>query len=148
MNNSEYIEKYTLDKFLAKNNQSRNLTYEELKNVKALCDTAREFDFGDKIILGTGIVFCRTCIFKTDESAWVVWETDDRQGFINPIRVFDNAYTACLETIETVCIDACEDKLDYFWSLSKKDVPESDLIEFALKAGYEYTPNKKKQLKK
>ena len=140
--------RYTIDKFLEKNKQSRNLSYEELKNIKALCDTAMEFGFGDKIILGTGIVFCRTCIFKTDESAWVVWETDERAGFINPIRVFDNSFAACWEAIETVCIDSCDEKLDYFWSLSKKDIPESSLIDFALKAWYEYTPNKKRKLKK
>ncbi len=90
---------HDIDYFAMQHSESRDLTIEEVKNIKALSDTAITYSFGQEIILGMGRSSCYSALFKIEDGSWILWDTDERRGFYHPEQ-FGNSNDACIGVIK------------------------------------------------
>lgn len=130
---------FDVDIFIEKHGESRKLVKSEAKIFKSFCETAVMFKL-DRIILGSGRSCCKTCIFKTNNSSWVIWETDERRGFYNAL-CFDNIYDACQGIFRNYLEgENVANAIKHFNMHIDEETPEASLIDFASKIDYTYTP--------
>ncbi len=131
---------YDIDKFLRKHPESRNLTKDEIKSIKVLCDTAIKFNFGNDVFLGPGRCSTKNCIFKTADSLWIVWEAGEWNKFIEP-KSFDNSLDACIAIIKKHS-EKTNAELNFLNHFFNHAILNNSLNEFAKKTNYTYTNSK------
>ena len=136
---------YNADAFLELHPESRELTYEELKCIQALFDTASLYRFGDSVTMGPSLRSPVDGIFKTDDS-WIIWFTNEDNKIFNP-KQFDNVKDACIELAKrNGDKDYNSGKVNYFNALYRRNHTKYELEDFADR--FNYTVRKPKELTK
>ena len=90
MNISEECKTDHIGTFLKKYPETYDLTMEEVKNLKFICEVANKLQF--QFFIGPENNFYMPCIFKSN-NLWIVWRTDDRGTFWGE-KAFDNILDA------------------------------------------------------
>ncbi len=143
MNNIFEESNYDIELFLKNNKEVRCLNEEEVINMNALCETAIKYGFGKNIILGPGLTNGIACIFKINESDYIVWRTNERRSFSEPKR-FNNINESCINLISRVNYNKnIEEYICYFNSLCNKKIDDNYLEIIANSMMYAYIPNNK-----
>ena len=135
--NQENIKEYNhdFDIFLQRHHESRILTKKEIKTLKALCAIFIKMELGEKLVLGIEKSFCSTCIFKTNDNKWIVWETDEIRGFVSA-KQFDNVYDACIECIKMNVDINIDTTINEFNVELNRQITDIELFDFANKMNY------------
>ena len=125
--------------FLEKYPETFDLTFEEVKILKFLCETANKLQF--QFFIGPENNFYMPCIFKSN-NLWIVWRTDDRGTFWGE-KAFDNILDAgnylfnlCLIIDATKSEKIAGEKIynlaiNYLNELLNQDLDKESIIEFA-----------------
>jgi len=135
--NIEYFKEcnYDVDTFIQRHPESRNITKEEIKSLKVLCEIFKKIGLGEELILGIGRSSCSNCIFKTNDNKWIVWETDERRGF-SEAKKLDNINDACIECIK-MSIDFNTNSIIKEFNLGlNREITDLELLEFANNMNY------------
>lgn len=138
--------KFDVDVFLEKFSETRCLSKQEIMAIYSYCETAKEYNFSNSIILGSGRSACDQCLFKIDDGRWIVWETDERRGF-NSAREFDDVVEACLYLIfvqkNVINENQCE---AFFNNILDSGMANEEIEAFSQK--FDYTISKLKRKNK
>ena len=126
--------------FFEKHEETRILNNNEIKHLKILSDILIKYNVGYKVLAGVGSGY--ECLFKTSDSLWIIWKSDDRRSFSEPekyIHVNDACTSIIIRNVQSkdVMFALCD------YNLSKQNIISDDsLITFANQMSYVYTPNK------
>ncbi len=129
---------YDVDTFIEIHPESRIITKEEIKSLKALCKVLTRLGLGEELILGVGRSSCSNCIFKTNDNEWIVWSTDERRGF-DSAKKLDNINDACIECIKMSGASNVDNVIKKFNLELNREITDLELLEFA--SNMNYAPN-------
>ena len=117
--------------------ESKEVTRDEIKSLRALTLTAETWGFGENILLGVGRSNTYTCLFKTQDSKWVIWDMSKMEE-LSDVELFDEVKSACNKIIDMANLKHSDVAHHDFERLCKSYVSEESLVEYAFDNRFKY----------
>ena len=133
-----------LNQFIEENPETRELSYEELKNLKALHDTSLRFNFSDEFAYG--ITKCNgiSGIYKTNKGLWISWTNQDNKVY--NLYLSNNITEICHNIIRSHLIESVSKAIGYYNTLLSYDINNYTHDYFAYEWGYTIGDYKEKKV--